>query len=79
LTNLVLTDIPTDNTGRPRWFFRERGWVKDFVRLHHLQPGSRVTIRRLSAGEYEVAPFDGTQPAIPLPLLIPDLPEEEKP
>jgi hypothetical protein len=28
----VKTDIPTDNrSGRIRWFFRERGWVEDFI------------------------------------------------
>ena len=28
----VKTDIPTDNrSGRIRWFFRERSWVRDFI------------------------------------------------
>ncbi|MGA2066172.1 MAG: DNA methyltransferase [Thermoguttaceae bacterium] len=76
LTNLILTDIPTDNAGRPRWFFRERGWVRDFVRLHHLQPGSKVAIRRLSAIDYEVAPFDAAEIVTTPLLLIADLPEE---
>src|SRR5438105_12497482 len=37
----ILTDIPTDASGQPRWFFRERAWVKAFVRTHGLGPGAK--------------------------------------
>ena len=34
----IKTDIPTDrNSGRPRWLFRERKWVKEFVSLNKLR------------------------------------------
>lgn len=34
LNKAIKTDIPTDNkTGRPRWLFRRRGWVKKFVKV----------------------------------------------
>lgn len=57
LSEMILTDIPTDTLGRPRWFFRERGWVKTFVKVHNLQPGSKVIIRRTAALQFEVEPF----------------------
>ena len=48
LPNPVETDIPKDNkTGKPRWIFRKRKWIKDFVRCHKLQSGDTVTICRL--------------------------------
>jgi len=53
----VKTDIPTDRkTGRPRWFFRERSWVKDFIRENRLIPGDSVIIRRVANRTYEIAP-----------------------
>jgi len=40
LTEPIKTDIPTDKaTGRPRWFFRERKWLKEFLTSHSLVPG----------------------------------------
>ena len=57
LTNPVKTDIPTDKrTGRTRWLFRERSWVKSFVRKNILIPGDNVTIRRISNRKYELIP-----------------------
>jgi len=57
LTNPVKTDIPTDKrTGRTRWLFRERSWVKSFVRKNSLIPGDNVTIRRISNRKYELIP-----------------------
>jgi len=53
----VKTDIPTDNkTKRPRWLFRERSWVKNFVRANNLIPGDTVTVRRISKRTYELIP-----------------------
>ena len=53
----IATDIPTDRkTGRPRWIFRERKWLKEFVRLHNLPAGARVTISRLDSDTYAIRP-----------------------
>lgn len=56
----IKTDIPTDKrTGRPRWIFRERKWVKEFVRRHNLQSGDRITIQRLAIKTYKIKPNNG--------------------
>ena len=55
LPNCIKTDIPKDTeTGNPRWIFRERKWVKDFVRLHKLQPNDTITIYRLDTRKYRL-------------------------
>jgi hypothetical protein len=42
LTNAIKTDIPTDGiTGKPRWLFRERKWLKEFVQHNGLRAGIR--------------------------------------
>lgn len=57
LDSPITTDIPTDRkTGQPRWIFRERKWFKDFVRVHNLPAGARVTITRLDIDTYTIAP-----------------------
>jgi len=57
LPNPIETDIPTDTkTGTPRWIFRERRWVRDFVRLHNLRMEDTVTIKRLDERTYQVSP-----------------------
>jgi len=57
LTEPIKTDIPTDKaTGRPRWFFRERKWLKEFLVSHSLVPGDEVVIRRLDARTYNISP-----------------------
>ena len=54
----VETDIPKDKkTGKPRWFFRKRKWVKDFVRCHKLRANDRVLITRVSKRIYEIEPW----------------------
>jgi len=53
----VETDIPTDkNTGGPRWLFRERAWVKKFVKIHNLRPGDNIVIKRIASHKYEIKP-----------------------
>jgi len=53
----IKTDIPTDkNTGRPRWIFRKRKWVKEFVRCHRLCANDTVIIERLAKRIYEIRP-----------------------
>lgn len=53
LAEPVLTDIPSDaRTGRPRGFFRKRGWVGEFFRAHDTSAGDRVAVHdRLSNGD----------------------------
>ena len=51
----IETDIPTDSkTGKPRWIFRERSWVKEFICSNNLAPGSVITIERLNDRTYKV-------------------------
>lgn len=53
----VKTDIPTEKgTQRPRWMFRKREWVRDFIRTHGLIPGDKVIIRHVSNRTYQVIP-----------------------
>ncbi len=52
----VETDLPTDNAGRPRWFFRRRNWVRKFLQTHNLNAGDEITITRLSEYEYRISP-----------------------
>jgi len=57
LTHTIKTDIPTNlNSGRPRWIFRKRSWVKDFVRANRLIPGDTVMLRRIAKRTYKLIP-----------------------
>jgi len=57
LPDPVITDIPTDaKTNRPRWIFRERKWLKEFIRKHKLAPRDTVTLYRVDEFNYFVAP-----------------------
>ncbi len=57
LPDPIVTDIPVDKTThRPRWIFRERKWVKDFVHLHKLRSDDTVTIHRIDKRTYTVSP-----------------------
>ena len=57
LSGPIETDIPKDNkTGKPRWIFRERNWVKDFVRCHKLHSNDTVTIERIDKRTYKLIP-----------------------
>ncbi len=47
----ISTDIPKDKKT-----FRQRGWVKKFVRYHKLRPKDRVTINRIDETTYEILP-----------------------
>jgi hypothetical protein len=55
----IQTDIPTDSkTGKPRWIFRERSWVKKFVKVNNLNIGDMVVVDRIAPREYSIAPLD---------------------
>jgi len=53
----IETDIPTNGkTGRPRWIFRHRKWVREFVATHKLRIGDKITISRLGDRSYSLQP-----------------------
>ncbi len=57
LLHPIKTDIPRDKkTGKPRWIFRKRSWVKEFVRHNKLRPNDTVSIYRINDRTYEVIP-----------------------
>ena len=61
----VKTDIPARNGSRkPRWMFRERSWVKEFVRSHNLKPGDTVTISRVNRTTYDLRAGNGNDGVI---------------
>jgi DNA modification methylase len=65
LPNPIETDIPTDKkSGCPRWLFRERAWVKKFVKLHNLQPGDEIVINRIASQTYVITPNGRKSPFI---------------
>jgi len=58
LPEAVETDIATNLcNGRPRNFFRKRGWVGRFLKHHGLQEGDVIAIERLDQFSYRVYPF----------------------
>jgi len=65
LPNPIQTDIPKDATGRPRWLFRERAWVKKFVHVNKLKPSDVVTISRIDNRTYKVIPGNGASTMTP--------------
>ena len=59
----IKTDIPTDkNTGRPRWIFRERKWLKEFVGHHNLKTNDTITISRIDNRIYTISPKNNHLP-----------------
>jgi len=57
LSNPIITDIPTNKkTGQPRWIFRKRSWLIQFVRYNKLRAKDSVKIRRISERTYEIKP-----------------------
>jgi DNA adenine methylase len=62
LPNPIESDIPTDNrTCKPKWIFRKRRWVKDFVKFHKLRSGDSITIFRTDKSTYKVTPNNHNQ------------------
>jgi DNA modification methylase len=60
VSSIIETDIPRDSkTGKPRWLFRERNWVKKFVNINKLKPGDAITISRIDNRTYKVIPGNG--------------------
>src|SRR5258708_7350048 len=47
LAQVVSTDLSADpRTGKPRGFFRGRGWVRKFFRFHKVAVGDRLALDR---------------------------------
>lgn len=67
LNQTVTTDIGRDaKTGKPRGFFRARGWVRRFFEHHEVKPGRFLTLERLSERSYRlsVEPSEQTAPLV---------------
>jgi len=72
LPDPVVTDIPTDkDSGRPRWIFRQRKWLKEFLRYHNLAPRDKITICRLDELTYFVAPTKRIRPTLLFERTLP--------
>jgi len=54
LESTINTDIPKDKK-----IFRQRAWVKKFVRINKLKPGDFVTISRIDNRTYKMIPGNG--------------------
>ena len=56
LDRKVRTDIGRDaKTGKPRAFFRARGWVRPFFQHHGVKPGTVLALERLSERTYRLS------------------------
>jgi len=72
LPDPVVTDIPTDkDTGRPRWIFRQRKWLKEFLRYHNMAPRDKITIYRLDELTYFIAPKKRISPTLLFERTLP--------
>lgn len=56
LDRTIRTDIGRDaKTGKPRGFFRSRGWVRQFFERHQVKPGALLSLERLSERSYRLS------------------------
>ncbi len=56
LDRTIRTDIGVDaKTGKPRGFFRTRGWVRQFFGHHEVKPGTVLALERLSERTYRLS------------------------
>jgi hypothetical protein len=64
LGQTIRTDIGRSaTTGRPRGFFRARGWVRQFFEHHKVKPGSFLALERLSERSYRLSVQSSEQTA----------------
>ena len=62
----IKTDIPVDKkTGKPRWIFRKRSWVREFVKYNKLRADDTVRINRINERTYEVVPENNDRRSAP--------------
>ena len=63
LNRTIRTDIRRDaKTGKPRGFFRARGWVRQFFERHEVKPGVFLILERLSERTYRLSVPCSEQP-----------------
>ncbi len=63
----IKTDIPTDNkTGKPRPLFRDRAWVREFVKTNKLQNGDKIIVHHIAPRKYSVTINDGSSDLVTL-------------
>ena len=56
LNRTIRTDIGRDaNTGKPRGFFRTRGWVRQFYEHHAVRPGTLLALERIAERTYRLS------------------------
>ena len=56
LNRKIRTDIGRDaKTGKPRGFFRGRGWVREFFEHHGVNPGAFLALERLAERAYQLS------------------------
>ena len=66
LNQTVTTDIGRDaKTGKPRGFFRARGWVRRFYEHHSVTPGTFLVLERLSERTYRLS-VQASNESVPL-------------
>ncbi len=53
----VVTDLVTDQFGRPRWMFRARSWVNKLIKANDLKDGDRIFFLRVSPNAYRIMPL----------------------
>ena len=57
IEGVVKSDIPTNrNSGKPRWIFRERSWVKRFIEANNLCDGDMVVLEKKTDFQYRLFP-----------------------
>jgi hypothetical protein len=59
LPGTIETDIAKNGSnGKPRNFFRKRGWVRRFFVRHSIRPGDVIAIERVDKFNYRIYPFE---------------------
>ena len=57
MTSHIDTDIVCENSGRPRWMFRARGWVSKFIEANQLKASNKLLIMRIGQYDYRITPL----------------------
>jgi hypothetical protein len=68
LSKTIETDIPTTTNGKPRWLFRERAWVKNFIKLNQLKEDNHITIKRLNYRTYQIMSNNNSVANLPIKI-----------
>ncbi|MCE5340386.1 MAG: site-specific DNA-methyltransferase [Planctomycetaceae bacterium] len=80
LSKPIETDIPTTTKGKPRWLFRERAWVKNFIKLNQLKNNNHIMIKRLNYRTYQIMSNNNlAKQSLPENITLKELPIKIKP